>query len=101
MKIKRPLYLDNINFISLILLPLSAITYFVNLIKKLSNKKKFKIKTICVGNIYLGGTGKTPLILKINRILKKKFKTVIIKKNYQDQKDEQNLLKKKWKFNLF
>ncbi len=39
-------------------------------------------------------TGKTPLILKINRILKKKFKTVIIKKNYQDQKDEQNLLKK-------
>lgn len=94
MKIKRPLYLDNINFISLILLPLSAITYFVNLIKKLSNKKKFKIKTICVGNIYLGGTGKTPLILKINRILKKKFKTVIIKKNYQDQKDEQNLLKK-------
>ena len=28
-------------------------------------KKTFKIKTICVGNIYIGGTGKTSLSLKI------------------------------------
>ncbi len=55
---------------------------------------KFKVKTICVGNIYLGGTGKTPLVIKINSILKKKYKTTIIKKNYVDQKDEQKILKK-------
>ena len=48
MKIKRPLYLDNINLISLILLPLSAITYFVNLIKKLSNKIVLRIGLILI-----------------------------------------------------
>ena len=96
MKIKRPLYLDNINLISLILLPLSAITYFVNLIKKLSNKKKFKIKTICVGNIYIGGTGKTSLCIKVNEFLSKKnVKSCFVKKYYKDQVDEQKLLQNK------
>ena len=93
MKFKRPVYFDNINLVSIILLPLSFITFFFNLFKKLSLKEKFKIKTICVGNIYLGGTGKTPLVSKINKILKNKFKIVIIKKKYLDQEDEQKILK--------
>ena len=94
MKIKKPLFWDNYNLVSLSLIPLSFIVIFFNFIKTLSFKKKFKIKTICVGNIYLGGTGKTPLALKINDILKYKFKTVFIKKNYPDQIDEQNILSK-------
>jgi len=94
MKIKRPIYLDTINFISIILLPLTFFTFLFNNLKKLSPKVKFKIKTIGVGNIYLGGTGKTPLVIKINNILKRKYKTVIIKKNYPDQKDEQKILKR-------
>ena len=93
MKFKRPVYFDNINLVSIILLPLSFITFFFNLFKKLSLKEKFKIKTICVGNIYLGGTGKTPLVSKINKILKNKFNIVIIKKKYLDQEDEQKILK--------
>ena len=93
MKFKRPVYFDNINLVSIILLPLTLITLTFNLFKKLSLKEKFKIKTICVGNIYLGGTGKTPLVLKIDKILKNKFKTVIIKKKYLDQEDEQKILK--------
>jgi len=80
---------------SLILLPLTIITIFINYIKKLKVKKKFNIKTICVGNIYLGGTGKTPLVIKINEILKKKYKTYVIKKNYKEQIDEQDLLRNK------
>ena len=41
------------------------------------------------GNIYIGGTGKTPVSIKIFEILKElKMNPVIIKKNYKDQKDE-------------
>ena len=80
------------NFISFFLSPLSLVTHFVISIKKIFPKKKFKIKTICIGNIYLGGTGKTSLAIEIHNILKKKYKTVFIKKNYLDQKDEIKLL---------
>ena len=93
MKINRPLFWNDINLISILLYPLSLITYFINIIKKTSHKKKLKIKTICVGNLYIGGTGKTPLSIKINKILKKKYKTVFVKKKYYDQKDEQKILR--------
>jgi tetraacyldisaccharide 4'-kinase len=93
MKVNRPLFWNNINLISILLYPLSLITFLVNKIKKIPNKKNFKIKSICVGNLYVGGTGKTPLSIKINNILKKKYKTVFIKKKYSDQIDEQNILK--------
>ena len=93
MKVKRPLFWNNINIISILLYPLSLITFLINKIKKIPNKKNFKIKSICVGNLYVGGTGKTPLSIKINNILKKKYKTVFIKKKYYNQIDEQNILK--------
>ena len=49
-----------------------------------------------MGNIYLGGTGKTPLTIKISQILNKQgVKVATIKKNYLNQKDEQLLLKQK------
>ena len=92
MKLNAPKFWQDKNFISFILSPLSLITHFVNSIKKIFPKKKFKIKTICIGNIYLGGTGKTSLAIEIHNILKKKYKTVFIKKNYLDQKDEIKLL---------
>ncbi len=93
-KIKKPIYWESFNFFSLLLFPLSLITIIYNLLKIFKKKKKFKIKTICVGNIYIGGTGKTPLVLKINELLKNKYKTIFIKKKYPDQIDEQNLLAK-------
>ena len=93
MNFKKPLFWESKNLISSSLVPFSILTLIVNFFKNLSFKTKYKIKTICVGNIYVGGTGKTSLSIEINNILKKKFKTVFIKKKYIDQFDEKELLK--------
>ena len=93
MQIKKPFFWNEKNIISFALYPFTLITFLINLIKSFSSKKKYSIKTICVGNIYIGGTGKTPLCIEINKILKNRFKTVFIKKNYSNQLDEQNILK--------
>ena len=90
---KKPNFWRQKNLISIFLYPFSLITHLINYIKKLQVKKNFKIKTICIGNIYVGGTGKTSLSIEINKILQKKFKTVFIKKYYYKQSDEINLLK--------
>ena len=93
MQINKPIYWSKKNIIAFILFPFTIITFIINLIKKNSSKKKYSLKTICVGNIYIGGTGKTSLCISINKILNKKYKTVFIKKNYSNQLDEQNLLR--------
>ena len=100
MNIKKPKFWDykNPNIFAYILLPFSQIIKFINLFKNKPNFKNTKIKTICVGNIYLGGTGKTSLCIKIKEILtNKNIKSCFIKKFYSDQIDEQILLENKGK----
>ena len=97
MRLIKPKFWQTKNFISYTLYPLSIITYLVNSIKKFSIRKNFEIKTICIGNIFVGGTGKTSLAIEINQLLRKKFKIVFIKKNYENQLDEINLLNNKGK----
>ena len=97
MRLIKPRFWKTKNFFSFILYPFSAITYLINISKKFSIKKNFEIKTICIGNIFVGGTGKTSLAIEINELLGKKFKTVFIKKNYKNQLDEINLLNSKGK----
>ena len=97
MKLKKPKFWDykKPSFLSYLLLPFSII---LSLIAKIKSKPKFsnsKIKTICVGNIYIGGTGKTSLAIKIKEILdKNNIKACFIKKFYSNQTDEQKLLSK-------
>ena len=58
---------------------------------------KFKIPIICVGNIYLGGTGKTPLSIYIAKeLLKTGAKPIILRKFYKNHSDEYNLIKNKF-----
>ena len=97
MRLIKPKFWQTKNFISYTLYPLSIITYLVNSIKKFSIRKNFEIKTICIGNIFVGGTGKTSLAIEINQLLRKKFKIVFIKKNYENQLDEIKLLNNKGK----
>ncbi|MDC1091248.1 tetraacyldisaccharide 4'-kinase [Candidatus Pelagibacter ubique] len=97
MKLKKPKFWDHKkpSLFSYLLLPFSII---LGLITKIKSKPKFsnsKIKTICVGNIYIGGTGKTSLAIKIKEILdKNNIKACFIKKFYPNQTDEQKLLSK-------
>ena len=97
MKLIKPKFWKTKNFISYVLYPLSAVTFLINSIKKFSIRKTFEIKTICIGNIFIGGTGKTSLAIEINELLRNKFRTVFIKKNYKNQIDEINLLNNKGK----
>ena len=99
MNFKKPKFWDykEPGLISLLLLPFSYLVQIYNFF--LTKKNKIDgIKTICIGNIYLGGTGKTPLSIETIKILNSlNYKTCFIKKDYSDQVDEQRLLKSKGK----
>ena len=97
MILRKPNFWQNRNFISFLLYPLSIVTVIINFYKKLNFKNYFKIKTICVGNLNVGGTGKTSLAIELYKLLSIKYKTVFIKKKYSNQKDEFNLLKSRGK----
>ena len=97
MKLKKPKFWDysKPNLIAYLLLPVSILLQKFRTLQK-KEVGKFKIKTICVGNIYIGGTGKTSLCIKINEFLtKKNIKSCFVKKYYKDQVDEQKLLQNK------
>ena len=95
MLIKPKFWDKKIGIISIILYPLSLIYLIIIYIKKKITKvHRFKIPIICVGNIYVGGTGKTPLsILLANEIKKLGKETVILRKYYDSHNDEYELIK--------
>ena len=99
MSLKKPSFWDlpKPSLVSYLLIPFTLPIILRNfLFQFLKKEKSSNIKTICVGNIYLGGTGKTPLSIKIYEILEKlNHKVATVKKNYYNQKDEQLLLKQK------
>ena len=97
MKFLKPRFWDNdqISLYSIFLLPVSLLMQIINFVRRLMVKsQKFSIPIICVGNIYLGGTGKTPLCSELFSILKNLNKNaVFIRKKYDSFQDEINLLK--------
>ena len=92
MKFYKPNFWDkkNISFFSILLLPLSFLIIILNSFRKFFIKKnKISLPVICVGNVYLGGTGKTPLTLEIFNILKSlKKNPAFVRKKYKTHKDE-------------
>ncbi len=92
--IKPKFWKSKFNFFSIILLPLSVLYRIFLYARKFFIKVvKFKANIICVGNIYVGGTGKTPLSVLIYKLLKKNNKNpAIIKKFYKNHFDEINLI---------
>ena len=98
MKLNKPKFWDypRISFWSIILYPLSLLFLLTSLIIKLLKiQKKFPIPIICVGNIYVGGTGKTPLAIEIFKIIKSSGKNPgFVKKGYDYLFDEIKMLEK-------
>ena len=74
MNLKKPKFWDykKPNILAYFLFPISLLLKSIKLFEKKTNYKIPKIKSICVGNIYLGGTGKTSLSIKINELLSEK-----------------------------
>ncbi len=98
MKYNKPKFWDipKISFWSIILIPLAIIFLLVSsIIRFLKIEKKFQIPIICVGNIYIGGTGKTPLASEIYKIISSHGKNPgFVKKGYNYLYDEIQMLNK-------
>ena len=96
MKIYKPKFWDKkFSIFAILFLPITILVLSIVFIKKLfSNQRDFKIPIICVGNIYLGGTGKTPLALFLAKEIKNIGKDpAIIRKFYPVHKDEHDYIK--------
>jgi len=96
MKFYKPRFWDRRKFSvwPYIFYPFSVVVNLINLLKfKYSKIEKFNIPIISIGNIYLGGTGKTPLCIAIFQILRSlKINASFVKKNYEKFSDETKLL---------
>ena len=86
---------NQISLFSILLYPITLLIKVSSLFKRSVTKTyQCSIPIICVGNIYLGGTGKTPLCSELFSILKNLNKNaVFIRKKYDSFQDEINLLK--------
>ena len=95
----KPKFWDKINFITILLLPFSLIVSFlVYLRRKFTKSLKFNLPIICVGNIYVGGTGKTPISIFFAKEFSKLGKNPsIIRKYYKNHVDEYELIKNEFK----
>ena len=85
------------NLLSYLLLPLTIPIRINNMLLDLKSKKKDeRIKTICIGNIYIGGTGKTPTTIKLYQLLSQQgYEVLTANKNYKENLDEKIILERK------
>ncbi len=99
MKLNKPKFWDGkIGFLSILFMPITFFLLIIILLKKkLSKTNFFKIPIICVGNIYIGGTGKTPTsIFLANELAKLGKKPTIFRKFYKSHVDEYELIRNKF-----
>ena len=86
---------NQFSFLSILLFPIALLIKLLNLFKRSITKTyQCSVPTVCVGNIYLGGTGKTPMCIEIFSILKDlNMNPVFIRKKYNSFQDEADLQK--------
>ncbi len=98
MLIKPKFWDKKIGFFAIVLLPFSLIYLLIFFLKKkITNSKTLNIPIVCIGNIYIGGTGKTPTSIHLAKeISSTGIKTAIVRKYYQAHKDEHDLIKENY-----
>ena len=66
------------------LLPLSLLYFLISKIyKKIIKEKRVGVPVICIGNLNVGGSGKTPFVIFLANLLnKKKIKTHVVTRGY-------------------
>ena len=93
----KPKFWDKNQFslMSILLFPIALLIKLLNIFKRSITKTyQCSIPIVCIGNIYLGGTGKTPLCIEIFSILKDlNMNPASIRKKYDSFQDEVNLQK--------
>ena len=98
MNFLKPKFWDKtkISLFSVLLFPIASILKLLVFFKRSITKSyQCSIPVICVGNIYLGGTGKTPMCIEIFSILKNlNMNPAFIRKKYDSFQDEVDLQKK-------
>ncbi len=95
-KLKPPAFWLSKNWLAKLLMPISWIYMFLGYLRSLYIKQiKLPQTVICVGNITLGGAGKTQLVAKLATILlKHKISLVIVTKAYRGKIKKAKLIKK-------
>ncbi len=88
-------WLWSMNPLSILLTPLSLIYFLSTSIRRLGYRlrllksEKLPVTTIVVGNITLGGTGKTPIVIALYRLLKDKgYQPAIITRGYKSGNED-------------
>ena len=93
MILKAPKFWERKSFLSSIFLFFSFIYIFIYKIYLLINREReIGIPVICVGNATIGGSGKTPITIKLRKILKKKYKNIFVLTKGYKGKDKGPLL---------
>ena len=100
MKLIKPKFWDkSFSFTAFLLMPFTLMVMLFNFLqKKFTKTIKFNIPIICVGNIYVGGTGKTPASIHIAKeILKLGKNPAILRKFYKEHQDEHRMIQENFK----
>lgn len=71
------------NLFNYLLLPLTCIWWLASYLRKLQQPYQSPLFVICIGNLNVGGSGKTPTALLIGELLKPHHKVVFLTKGYK------------------
>ena len=76
------------SFLTFLLKPLSYLYYFFFKSKNIfCSSKQINVPVLCVGNVTLGGAGKTPTVIELRKILNKYFNNItVLTRGYKGKK---------------